>query len=168
MKKILLTLIIGVIAAFGLGATGAAQAANCTGAQATTLTSAAPSQGWTELSWFNGGCTNVDSIDTSQLVFIGGCGSPCTWVYAPYEASVGNGLPSNCATTSGCNPLSLSSRIDPFALCPTDHTTGGSYHNGIPYWWGVEFNFRIHNSVTHTWGSWSAFTPSAAGLYAAC
>ena len=169
LKRFLLAAMLALVATIGLGASASdALAANCStpnpgvpyryGAQSFQLP-------------FTTSCTQVDGILTSESLFIGGCGAACTWTYGPLQADTGwqyGSLPASCATVGGCT-TTITTRVDQSGQCPRDRYTNGSYHNGVPYWWGHQvLQIQIHNAVTHTWGSPAYGGPGSGGIYVSC
>lgn len=145
MRRLLLTLTLGIVAAFGVGIDGgtAFAAANCPTATPYAPYLRPPNLGGgihTDTKYV---CTGVDIIDYNDTVICGGCS---------YEWQSGN------KTHVMCEGCTIWVYWDP--SCPAGY-------GAQPFWWGHYGRFRIHNRATQTWGSWTA-TAASSGTYGYC
>lgn len=142
MKKILLALAIGAVAALGFG--GVASAG--TGANCAPLTTPVRWDGDLTFNAQLGACTNVDKVEFHN----GPGGYDGIW-----DATIGTFHDSTwfgCLT--GCTVQNVTGQFQPDRVVSYSVPAfcGGATHTISTY-----FYFRIHSSFSGTWGSWHQY-----------
>lgn len=170
MKKILLTLVIGVIAAFGMGATGVAQAFS---AYPNTPTLAPPPQQiWTSTT-FNAQLEDIYGIQTYDELFAGDymggasiygihtVNNPLTirhcasgaYVFAQYPTAPCSGYPNNGVYVAFSYSQNVTHTFGPYPCL-----LAGAH------WWGHRTRYRVDRGGG--WGAWY-WTVDSGGNYGA-
>lgn len=157
LRKILVLLVLGVIAAFGVNS-ATASAASCTGVASSTVY--APSGGYNV--YFNVQGQNCAS--NTYDMQIAQCPGVPSGVAAGWTDSTAGGFKAVCQQT-GLRTLNLGMSCDQFTGCHTNNYTDvKSYTATLWYWPGQHYIVPFYQYRTRTWvGGVGTGTPSLYG-----